>query len=101
MGTNYDLHYDICPNCNRKSTLHLGKCSAGWKFLFQAYPHLKSVEDYKKFMQENNCLIVDEYDQLITKEEFWKMVEQHQTEQAHDEMCFNQDGFDFTYNDFC
>lgn len=39
MGTNYEWKSDICDKCGRPSeTLHIGKQSAGWDFLFRAHP---------------------------------------------------------------
>jgi hypothetical protein len=40
MGTNYYWHDDPCPTCNRRDVVHVGKKSAGWSFLFRAWPHV-------------------------------------------------------------
>ena len=100
MGTNYYLYYDVCTHCNRKSVLHIGKCSCGWKFLFQAHANINSIEDYKKLMEQNNSFIVDEDDEVIGKQDFWKIVDEHQHDRSHIERCFTSNGFDFTYDDF-
>lgn len=54
--------------------IHLGKRSAGWKFLFNAnlrkYYEL-TREGINKFFAKNNVIIKDEYGVEYTAEEFW------------------------------
>lgn len=54
--------------------IHLGKRSAGWKFLFNAnlgkYYEL-TREGINKFFAKNNVIIKDEYGVKFTAEEFW------------------------------
>ena len=55
--------------------IHLGKRSAGWKFLFNAnlgkYYEL-TREGINKFFAKNNVIIKDEYGVEYTAEEFWE-----------------------------
>lgn len=55
--------------------IHLGKRSAGWKFLFNAnlgkYYEL-SREGINKFFAKNNVIIENEYGEKFTAEEFWR-----------------------------
>lgn len=110
MGTNY---YTV----PKKPTLyphhlHIGKSSAGWKFLFQGYQgyeleyekyiNINSVEDWKQYLKENDILIFDEYDQEVSYDDFFKMVEEKQSEENVDNFsnCANINGYRFSYNDF-
>ena len=56
--------------------LHIGKNSWGWTFQFQAYPEKKLIDtqswrDFTKY-----GYIYDEYDDEISYDEFWEMVEE-------------------------
>lgn len=55
--------------------IHLGKRSAGWKFLFNAnlgkYYEL-TREGINKFFAKNNVIIKDEYGSKYTADEFWE-----------------------------
>ena len=101
MGTNY---YTV----PKKPTLyphnlHIGKSSAGWKFLFQGYQgyeleynkliNINSVEDWKNYLKDNDVLIFDD---------FFKMIEEKQSENNKDNFsnCANIRGYRFSYNDF-
>lgn len=63
----YDLLRDLIPE-----DIHIGKRSAGWKFLFNAnnfkyfQPNKESLIKWLKSGQ-----IIDEYDRKFTFEEFW------------------------------
>lgn len=78
--------------------LHIGKKSGGWEFYFQGYkeqsgvetfsngtslfeiearvPSLSicSVQDWKDFMKVHQGVILNEYGDQLTYEEFWDMV---------------------------
>lgn len=58
----------------RYPKLHIGKRSDGWDFLFKKndeYYNMtkKSIED---FLKKDNILIVDEYENRYSADEFWK-----------------------------
>lgn len=71
--------------------IHLGKSSYGWQFLFN--PNFKSVFDdntldYKleyiypltkkgidKFIRQKGCIIIDEYNNIVSSEKFWELVD--------------------------
>ena len=77
MGTNYFWfkkkmrENEFCEN-----GLHIGKDSWGWVFQFEAHRELNllSVEDYKNFLKKG--YIYDEYDEEVTYEDFWRIVEE-------------------------
>jgi len=83
MGTNYYLHAGICECCGRADAIyHIGKSSAGWKFLFQAYefeegeqPQIKTIEDWKVLLFNEGYKIYDEYDQEWDVNKFWNLVQ--------------------------
>ncbi len=77
MGTNY--YYE---SCKRSESLHIGKSSAGWVFIFQAHdePEIMSVSDYLVHFENNPGKIVNEYQQELTVEEFKQLVQSLQSQ---------------------
>ena len=74
MGTNYYVEKE-------GNSIHIGKSSSGWKFLFQEnnqYYDKKDKSSIFRFLKLNKTTFIDEYDELVDVEEFWKMVEQKQ-----------------------
>ena len=61
-------------NKNYYLTYHIGKSSAGWRFLLQIYPKqdINSLEDWKKLMKDGT--IFDEYGEEISQEEMLKII---------------------------
>ena len=84
MGTNY---YAVKKRPTINEPLHIGKSSAGWKFLFQ------EINKYNSF----------DWDLEIHTFEQWKdfldLVEKKQKEK-HDEYSKNVNGYRFTDRDF-
>jgi hypothetical protein len=71
MKHNYDELDDLIP---RK--IHIGKSSAGWKYVFNHNDwkyFKKNRKSIASFLRE--CDIVDEYKRKVTPEEFWSMVD--------------------------
>ena len=111
MGTNY---YAIKRKLSLYgSALHIGKSSAGWKFLFRGYQdeernygidrlNINSIDDWKKYIKENNLAIFNEYDEEISYDDFFKMVEKFQKEENEDNFCdcCNVNGYRFVFRDF-
>lgn len=80
MGTNYYARLNICLKCQRASEeIHLGKSSHGWQFSFQYNEgkYYKNVPEMKKWLKDK--YIYNEYDELISHKDFWKMVKLKQT----------------------
>ena len=74
MGTNYRLKKDVCPHCGRAGeTLHIGKQSAGWAFIFSAAEGPKSWAEWKALLATGQ--IVDEYGEAVSLEQFEAMIE--------------------------
>ena len=111
MGTNY---YVIKKKISlRPSVIHIGKSSAGHKFLFRGYLdseegfndeklNIASIEDWKKYLDNNELIILDEYDCPISYEEFFDMVKEKQTEENKDDFKYNGniDGYRFSFREF-
>ena len=117
MGTNYFA----CRN--RPTTdepIHIGKSSYGWLFLFQSHndPWNEPPVIWNTYTQVLNWLhentvekqdyvIMDEYDRIISFDDFKKMVDdiQADSEFQKNEKNFkhsrNVDGYRFTDDDFC
>ena len=120
MGTNYYLRLkeEVFENCHpmlrvlkntiiQKTSLHIGKCSAGWRFLFQeqtgVFGKINSFGKWQDLIADNNLEIIDEYNELQNKTQFMEMVESKQTDKHHDPTLWNyvsEDGYDFSEGDF-
>ena len=83
MGTNYYAITNECAACGRHDVIHLGKSSAGWQFTFQYNGGrlYKNVREMKRWL--SGKVIHDEYGQLVTHADFWKMVENKQKHEPH------------------
>lgn len=62
------------------SEIHIGKSSAGWRFLFNhnGWEYFKDIESMKDFLM--NCQIVDEYEMEISNEDFWQLVKEKEND---------------------
>lgn len=107
MGTNYYLIQNKCCTCGRQDTLHIGKASYGWKFLFRANdnPDTHSIKDWRRILVDG-CQIVDEYDRPVSADDFWKIVEARQSSpnchHQHDPRHgYVDDGYEMTAREFC
>ena len=94
MGTNY---YAVRTRPTTDEPIHIGKASLGWKFLFQAMdekynepPVVWNTYDqvyewlYKHTVESNDYVIIDEYDEVISFDDFIKLVEEKQNENNKD-----------------
>jgi len=80
MGTNYYARVNICECCGRYEEVHLGKSSAGWTFGFHATGDLRSFKDWKEFLVKEECMIFDEYGEMVGLGDFLEMVEKKRGE---------------------
>ena len=106
MGTNY---YVVKKKPTIREPLHIGKSSAGWKFLFQEVNKCNSFdsdleihtfEQWKDFLKNNSeIVILNEYDEEVSVKDFLDLVEKKQKEK-HDEYSKNVNGYRFTDRDF-
>lgn len=80
MGTNYYVAKNKCDCCNRyDEEYHIGKSSFGWAFSFQGYRwnKLTSWKAWKEFLKDQ--MIIDEYGDTISYEDFVTMVETYKS----------------------
>ena len=99
MGTNYYLKKDTCPHCLRpREIIHLGKSSAGWKFLFHKTKQVYDYESFCKFIKTG--FIYDEYDNSLFDDDLINLIQSKQGEKEHPD-CENIGGYDFLDCDFC
>lgn len=99
MGTNYYLNTDFCPCCGKpRQTIHLGRASHGWKFLFHKQ---QRIFNYKTFCEAiNNGIIEDEYGRQLSKDDLIDIIGCFQNGKDHEEVEII-DGYDFLDRDFC
>lgn len=108
MGTNY---YTVPrkPSLHRQ-VLHIGKASAGWKFVFQGYQindenetlNIKSIQDWKDFIKNNDLVIFNEYNEEVSYDEFFELIESLQSNENKDNFTrdANIDGYRFNFEEF-
>lgn len=93
MGTNYYLRTDICPHCKRaKESIHIGKSSAGWPFLFRGYREfppdgvpvpITSALEWRQVIEiavANGGELYNEYGEKQDVSEFWGFVDSKRTD---------------------
>ena len=109
MGTNY---YAVKKKPTITPPLHIGKSSAGWKFLFHEINkyngfdcdlEIHTFEQWKDFLENNDdILILNEYDEEISVKEFLELVKEKQKEnnEREFEYCKNVNGYRFTNGEF-
>ena len=118
MGTNY---YAVRNRPTTYNPIHIGKSSIGWMFLFQTqnetwndppvvWNTFNQLKDWlKKYtVDSKEYVIIDEYDKIVSFDDFVELVENKQ----NDEHCRgnpdnfsyhtkNVDGYRFTDEEFC
>ena len=109
MGTNY---YLVKNRPSIDSGLHIGKSSAGWRFLFhkpaiwEADVPLNTYEmwrDYLKKQTENGThVIMNEYDEIVDYDCLMELIELKQKENNPHmfEYCENINGYRFASGEF-
>jgi len=111
MGTNYYLRLRFCPCCGRIDEHHIGKASAGWKFLFRVTKNIDVNEwkgetlHYAGWSDEEG--IFNEHGDKVSYDDFWEMVEGRQDGKSYkhiygderawiDENGYNVCNYDFS-----
>lgn len=109
MGTNY---YAVKKKPTITEPLHIGKSSCGWKFLFHEVNKYNSFdynleihtfEQWKEFLENNDeIVILDEYDEEISVKDFLELVESKQNENNIDDFSYskNVNGYRFVAGEF-
>lgn len=112
MGTNY---YVVKNEPTVYNPIHIGKSSAGWKFLFHSVDAcdnyisnepLNTFSRWNEFLKEQisngNVVIKNEYDENVSLEEFLKWVEIQQSENNPDDFTCSEniDGYRFANGKF-
>lgn len=109
MGTNY---YLVKNRPSVDSGLHIGKSSAGCRFLFHKPPiwetdkPLNTFEQWRDYLKETTDagthVIMNEYDETVSYEWLMELIESKQTEDSHDmfEYCENVNGYRFSDREF-
>jgi hypothetical protein len=132
MGTNYYVRPQITTDEQvvlekfgyDKPYLHLGKCSYGWCFCFQGLVDewfmgekitLRSWSDWREFIIDNNLLIEDEYNELLSISELEDLIDRFNKGKSHVEaekatlyqypqlsahLMVDPDGNEFSYSNF-
>ena len=115
MGTNY---YAVRTRPTTEYPIHIGKSTFGWMFCFQTqnekwndipvvWNTYRQVIDWlKKYtVDSKEYVIIDEYDEIISLDDFVEMVREKQTADKDNPDNFtysrNVDGYRFTDGDFC
>lgn len=99
MGTNYYLKTDFCPCCGKpRKTIHLGRISQGWKFLFHKQPRIFNYKSFCKIIDTG--IIEDEYERQLSKDDLIDIIGSFQNGKDHEQVEII-DGYNFLGSDFC
>ena len=113
MGTNY---YAVRNRPTIDGPIHIGKSSSGWKFNFQSQnekwsdpPVIWNTYDqvyewlYKNTVENDGYVIMDEYDEIVSFDEFIRLVENKQAEDNPNDFTYarNVNGYRFSDGEFC
>lgn len=69
--------------CDVNEMVHIGKCSIGWKFLFNHNNnefYASTRESIDEFLHNEEYILKDEYGECMSVDDFWKMVDNHQNQ---------------------
>lgn len=96
IGTNYYAVKKKPRIVEVYDELHLGKSSAGWKFLFNECEQFHNFDEFKEFILNNKEYVIkDEYDRIIQAQELLDLIERKQ----NDEICKNNsENFKYSKN---
>ena len=109
MGTNY---YLVKNRPSTDSGLHIGKSSAGWRFLFHkpsiwdVDKPLNTFEQWRDYLKETTeagtHVIMNEYDEVVSYEWLMELIRNKQTEDKPDmfEYYENVNGYRFSDIEF-
>lgn len=106
MGMNY---YAVKKKPSISRTLHIGKSSAGWRFLFHEIDEyelqIRTYNQWATWLKEHigkDYVLLNEEDEEITLKEFFELVEKKQSIDNPDNFsnAKNIDGYRFTKGDF-
>ena len=105
MGTNF---YAVRTKPTIEEPIHIGKRSCGWLFHFQSHNDTwheppvvwntyNQVKDwlYQNTVEKNDYVIINEYDEIITCDDFFKMVDEWQENEDNQN---NPDNFRYARN---
>lgn len=112
MGTNYFL---VKKKPTIREPLHIGKSSAGWKFLFQEVKgceydynlQISTFPQWKEYLEKHvrerqDMIILNEYDEEVLLEDLLELIEEKQKTTNENDFTYskNVDGYRFTEGDF-
>lgn len=118
MGMNYYLESPPCPHCgNRITRKHIGKSSIGMRFIFEAHANIFCFKDWMKEILDPKKIIRNEEGSIVSVEAFTELVEGKKEEKSHsnpfksvkfaesayypeDDIWIDEDGYEFTENEF-
>lgn len=110
MGMNY---YAVKKKPTISEPIHIGKSSAGWKFLFHEINKwdlsIRTFPQWKEWLEKNvgieedkDYVILNEEDEIVSLKEFLKNVEEKQKIENPDNFTTakNIDGYRFSDGEF-
>ena len=93
MGTNYYAVRKRPSLYDR--TIHIGKSSAGWLFLFHDNEHFHTYPQFKEWINKNvpkEYVLFDEYEREISKKDLFNLID---TKQKDNHNLSNPENFDY------
>lgn len=108
MGTNYYAMKKEKPY--QGMSIHLGKSSCGWLFLFREHDDIKSFPQFKSWLESHvatgEYVLMNEYGEEISVSDLLDLIETKQNDKYcrgnpdNFENCRNVDGYRFVDCDF-
>ena len=104
MGTNYYFK-PFNVGYGSIASIHIGKSSCGWKFVFHSTEEFKTSEDWFKVLKSG--VIRSEYNEILSFSVFREMINAKRFEQSYGDVEFfchkyyNDRKYDYLEGEFC
>ena len=99
MGTNY---FAVKNRPTIEEPIHIGKSSAGWRFLFHSCEWFQDYNEFLRFIKEKvdtgEYVVLNEYDEQVRAADLIEMIEEKQEIDNEDNFNYevvNKDGYRF------
>lgn len=103
MGTNYYAIKKKPRIVRVYDSIHIGKSSAGWKFLFHTQKEYKTFEEFKNWiLTQDEYIFKDEYSNKIEPITLLELIQIAQKQDNKEDFVYNKNvnGYRFSDDDF-
>lgn len=103
MGTNYYAIKKKPRIVKVYDSIHIGKSSAGWKFLFHTQKEYKTFDEFKNWiLTQDEYIFKDEYSNKIEPITLLELIQIAQKQDNKEDFVYNKNvnGYRFSDDDF-